>query len=51
MMEKFIGKKGKWINKGTDRLISHMWLILSYTIQLVMSDVCTKFQNPRHSNS
>ena len=24
-------------------LISHMWLILEYTVQLVIPDVCTKF--------
>ena len=32
-------------------LISHMWLILLYTEQPVIPDVCTKFQNPRSSSS
>ena len=34
-------------NGQIKRLISNMWLILLYTAQLVISDVCTKFQNPR----
>ena len=42
MLEK---KKGQI--KG---LISHMWLILLYTVQPVIPDVCTKFQNPRSSS-
>ena len=28
-----------------------MWLNFSYTVQLLISDVCTKFQNSRSSNS
>ena len=28
-----------------------MWLILLYTVQPVIPDVCTKFQNPRSSSS
>ena len=32
-------------------LISNMWLILLYTVQLVIPDFCTKFQNPRSSSS
>ena len=28
-----------------------MWLNFLYTVQLVISDVCTKFQNSRSSNS
>ena len=32
-------------------LISHMWLILLYTVKPVIPDVCTKFQNPRSSSS
>ena len=27
-----------------------MWLILCYTVQLVIPDVCTKFQNPKSSS-
>ena len=33
---------------GTD---TNMWLIFLYTVQLVISDVCTKFQNSRSSSS
>ena len=33
------------------RLISPMWLILYYTVQAIIPDVCTKFQNPRSSSS
>ena len=32
-------------------MISMRMLILSYTIQLVIANVCTKFQNPRCSSS
>ena len=39
-----IGKKEKWTNMG---LISN----ILYTVQLVLSDVCTKFQNSRSSSS
>ena len=38
----FIRVKEKWINTGT---ISIRMLILSYTIQVVVPDLCTKFQN------
>ena len=31
-------------------LISHILLILLYTVQPVILDVCTKFQNPRSSS-
>ena len=31
-------------------LISNMLLILCNTIQLIIPDVCTKFQNPRSSS-
>ena len=31
-------------------LISDMWLILCYTVQLVIHNVCTKFQNPKSSS-
>ena len=37
------------MDKGTD---NNMWLIFFlYTVQLVISDVCTKFQNSRSSSS
>ena len=39
--------KEKWI-KG---LISNMWLIFLYTVQLLISDVSTKFLNSRSSSS
>ena len=32
-------------------LMSKMLLILLYTVQLVISDVCTNFQNSRSSSS
>ena len=32
-------------------LISNMWLILSYTVQLVITKLCTKFHDPRSSSS
>ena len=32
------------MDKGTD---NNMWLTFLYTVQLVISDVCTKFQNSR----
>ena len=32
-------------------LISNMWLNFLYTVQLLISDVCTKFQNSRSSSS
>ena len=48
MMEKFIEKENKRYIK---ELISNMWLILLYTVQLVIPNVCTKFQNPKSSSS
>ena len=46
------GEKEKRKKKGQIKgLISHMWLILLYTVQPVIPDVCTKFQNPRSSSS
>ena len=47
-MEKLFERKKKGQIK---ELISHMWLILLYTVQPVIPDVCTKFQNPRSSGS
>ena len=47
-MEKMLERKE---NGQIKRLISHMWLILLYTVQPVIPDVCTKFQNPRSSSS
>ena len=46
--KKLFERKKKGQIKG---LISHMWLILLYTVQPVIPDVCTKFQNPRSSSS
>ena len=46
--KKLLERKKKRQIKG---LISHMRLILLYTVQPVMPDVCTKFQNPRSSSS
>ena len=44
-MEEIVGKKEKRTNKGTDKLF------LLYTVQPVIPDVCTKYQNPRSSSS
>ena len=50
MMEKNSWKERK--KKGQIKaLISHMWLILLYTVRPIIPDVCTKFQNPRSSSS
>ena len=46
-MEKLLERKKNGQIKG---LMSHMWLILYYTIQPVIP-VCTKFQNPRSNSS
>ena len=32
-------------------LISNMWLILEYTVQLIITKLCVKFQNPQSSSS
>ena len=45
--ENFVREKEDGQIRG---LISHMWLILEYTVQLVIPDVCTKFQDPRSSS-
>ena len=47
-MEKLLERNKNGQIKG---LNSHMWLILLYTVQPVMHDVCIKFQNPRSSSS
>ena len=47
-MKCFIGEKEKWTNKRNDK--SSM-LILFHTIQQVIPNICTKFQNPRCSCS
>ena len=47
-MGKLLERKKNGQIKG---LISNMWLILSYTVQLVIADVRAKFQNPRSSSS
>ena len=46
--EIFIGEKEKGQIMG---MISRRRLILFYTIQQVIPNICTKFQNPRHSSS
>ena len=42
---------GKKENGQIKVLLSIMWLNFLYTVQLVISDVCTKFQNSRSSRS
>ena len=44
----FIGEKAKWTNKA---MICSSMLILFYTLQKVMPNICIKFQNPRCSSS
>ena len=48
MMKKFIGKKEKWTNKGTDK---QYVADFQYTLQLVIPDVCTKYQSTMSSSS
>ena len=47
MTEFFLERKK---NGQIQELISNMWLILCYTVQLVIPKVCTKFQNPKSSS-
>ena len=47
MTEIFLERKK---NGQIQELISNMWLILCYTVQLVIPNVCTKFQNPKSSS-
>ena len=44
----FIGEKEKWTNKD---MMNMRMMILSNTVQLVVSNVCTKFQITRCNNS
>ena len=46
--ENLLGEKEKLTNKA---MISSSRLILFYTIQQVIPNICTKFQNPRRSSS
>ena len=46
--ENLIGEKEKWTNKGIGK---HQEADLSYTMQEVIPNICTKFQNPRCSSS
>ena len=46
--EIFIGEKEKWINEENDK---RRRLILSYTMQQDIPNICTKFQNPGCSYS
>ena len=48
MTEIFIGEKEKWTNKGNDKQEEAESF---YTIQQVIPNICTKFQNPRCSSS
>ena len=45
--EKSLTKLQKWTNKGNDKHKDSD----SYTIQVVVPNVCIKFQNPRCSSS
>ena len=49
--ENLLGGKDKWTNKGNDKQQASSMLILFYTIQQVIPNFCTKFQNPWHSSS
>ena len=48
MLEVLMERKKNGKIKG---MISSSMLILFYTIQLVIPNICTKFQNPRHNSS
>ena len=45
--ENLLGEKEKWTNKGND-MQQHADSLLK---QQVIHNICTKFQNPRHSSS
>ena len=47
---KKVDEKERKKNGQIKGLISNMWLVLYYTVQLVIPDVCTKFQNPKSSS-
>ena len=47
MVEFFVGEKE---NRQIQEVISNKWLILCYTVQLVIPNVSTKFQNPKSSS-
>ena len=50
--KKFVAVNLLWKKRGQIRgMISSSMLILFYTIQQVIPNICTKFQNPRHSSS
>ena len=46
MTQIFVGKQ----NGQIQELIGDMWLMLCYTVQLVIHNVCTKFQIPKSSS-
>ena len=48
VIENFIGEKEKWTNKGNGM---HQEADSLLTMQQVISNICTKFQNPRCSCS
>ena len=49
-MEIFIGEIEKWTNKGNDKQ-EEADSLFKYTVQQVIPNICTKFQNPRFSSS
>ena len=51
LTEKKVYKLERKKNGQMKGLIRHMWLILYYTVQPVILDVFTKFQNCRSSSS
>ena len=46
VIENFVRKK----NGQKEELINNMWLILKYTVQVFITKLCTKFQDPRSSS-
>ena len=44
MAELFVREKENWTKKG---LVSNMWLPILYTVQLISTKLCTKFQDPK----
>ena len=49
LTEIFVREKEKWTNKGTDK--QYVADSLLHTVQLVITKLCAKFQDPRSSSS
>ena len=51
LTEIFVREKEKWTNKGTDKQYVADSLLHTVTVQIVITKLCTKFQDPRSSSS